>query len=96
MKHSKFALILALTVASASVWAKLPVPPVTEESTAKAEAAKVAKAASAKAAADALARAQNRVADKYTSNQKAKGVIVEPTPIAPPAAAPASAPAAKK
>ncbi|PKO94457.1 MAG: formate dehydrogenase [Betaproteobacteria bacterium HGW-Betaproteobacteria-10] len=86
-------MILALTVASASAWAKLPVPPVTEESTAKAEAAKVAKAASAKADTDALARAQGQVVDKYTSHQKAKGIIVKPTPIAPPIAPPVTTPA---
>jgi len=46
MKHSKFALILALTVASAGAWAKLPPP--SEEAKAKAEEAK-AKAAEAAA-----------------------------------------------
>ncbi len=91
MKHSKFALILALTVASAGAWAKLPPP--SEEAKIKAEEAKVKAGASAKIAAEQLARAQDRVAEWYISEQKAKGITVTPTPIAPPAA-PAAAPVA--
>ena len=92
-KPSKFALILALTVASAGAWAKLPPP--SEEAKAKA-------AENAKLEAEQLANAQNRVAEAFIKQQKAKGITVKPTPIAPPvppAAAPAPtapAPAANK
>ena len=98
MKHSKFALILALTVASAGAWAKLPPP--SEEAKAKAEEAKAKAAETAKVEAELLGKAQDRVADAYIKEQKGKGVIVKPTPIVPPAptaaapAAPAAAPAA--
>lgn len=83
MKHSKFALLLALTVASAGAWAKLP--PLSEEAQAKAAEAKAKAADAAKVASGQLAAAQDRVAGKYIAEQKAKGVIVKPTPIAPPA-----------
>lgn len=96
MKHSKFALILALSLASAGAWAKLP--PLSEEAKAKAEEAKLVAAEKAKAEAEQLGKAQDRVAEKYIKEQKAKGITVKPTPIAPPAppasAAPAAAPAA--
>lgn len=105
MKHNKFALILALTVASAGAWAKLPAP--SEEAKAKAEEAKVKAAETAKTEGELLGKSQDRVAEKYIKEQKAKGVVVKPTPIlppAPPAAAPvaatapvpAAAPEAKK
>jgi len=90
MKHSKFVLILALTVAASGAWAKLPPP--SEEARAKAEEAKAKAAETAKAEAEQLGKAQDRVAEAYIKEQKAKGVIVKPTPIAPPApAAPATA-----
>lgn len=89
MKHSKFALILALTVAASGAWAKLPPP--SEEAQAKAAEAKTKAAETAKAEAELLAKAQDRVAEAYINEQKVKGVIVKPTPIAPPA--PAAAPA---
>jgi len=89
-KPSKFALILALTVASAGAWAKLPPP--SEEAKAKAEEAKVKAAETAKLEAEQLANAQNRIAEAFIKQQKAKGIIVTPTPIAPPAP-PAAAPA---
>ena len=92
MKHSKFALILALTVASAGAWAKLPPP--SEEAKAKAEEAKIKAAERAKLEAEQLANAQNRVAEAFIKQQKAKGIIVKPTPIAPPAPPAAAAPAA--
>lgn len=92
MKHSKFALILALTVASAGAWAKLPPP--SEEAKAKAEEAKAKAAETAKLEAEQLANAQNRVAEAFIKQQKAKGIIVKPTPIAPPAPPAAAAPAA--
>lgn len=92
MKPSKFALILALTVASAGAWAKLPPP--SEEAKAKAEEAKAKAAETAKLEAEQLANAQNRVAEAFIKQQKAKGIIVKPTPIAPPAPPAAAAPAA--
>ncbi len=90
MKPSKFALILALTVASAGAWAKLPPP--SEEAKAKAEEAKVKAAETAKLEAEQLANAQNRVAEAFIKQQKAKGITVKPTPIAPPAPPAAAAP----
>ncbi len=92
MKHSKFALILALTVASAGAWAKLPPP--SEEAKAKAEEAKAKAAETAKLEAEQLANAQNRVAEAFIRQQKAKGITVKPTPIAPPAPPAAAVPAA--
>lgn len=89
MKHSKFALILALTVASAGAWAKLPPP--SEEAKAKAEEAKAKAAENAKLEAEQLANTQNRVAEAFIKQQKAKGITVKPTPIAPPPAAAAPA-----
>jgi hypothetical protein len=91
MKHSKFALILALTVASAGAWAKLP--PLSEEAQAKAAEAKAAAAEKAKAENELLGKAQDRVAEKYIKEQKAKGITVKPTPIPPPAPPAAAAPA---
>ena len=82
MKHRKFALILALTVASAGAWAKLPPP--SEEAKAKAEEAKAKAAENAKLEAEQLANAQNRVAEAFIKQQKAKGITVKPTPIVPP------------
>ena len=90
MKPSKFALILALTVASAGAWAKLPPP--SEEAKAKAEEAKAKAAENAKLEAEQLTNAQNRVAETFIKQRKAKGIIVKPTPIAPPAP-PVAAPA---
>ena len=81
MKTSRFALILALTVASAGAWAKLPPP--SEEAKAKAEEAKAKAAETAKVEAELLGKAQDRVADAYIKEQKGKGVIVKPTPIVP-------------
>ena len=94
MKHRKFALILALTVASAGAWAKLPPP--SEEAKAKAEEAKLKAAETAKMEAELLGKSQDRVAERYIKEQKAKGITVKPTPIPPPPAAPAvaAAPAA--
>lgn len=90
MKNNRFALILALTVASAGTWAKLPPP--SEEAKAKAEEAKAAAAEKAKADAELLGKTQDRIADRYIKAQQAKGITVKPTPIAPPAPA-AAAPA---
>ena len=88
---------LALTVfclfTSGAIYAKLPVQPMTDEQKAKAEATKAKAAEAAKKEAELLAKAQDRVAGRYIQQQKAKGVMVKPTPIA--AAAPAGAPAKK-
>jgi hypothetical protein len=100
MKLRKFALVLALTVASAGAWAKLPPP--SDEAKLKAEEAKVKAAETAKTEGELLGKSQDRVADKYIKDQKAKGIVVKPTPIPPPpppappaaAATPVAAPAA--
>ena len=92
MKKSKFALIWALTVAMSGAWAKLPAP--SEEAQAKAAEAKVKAAENAKMESELLGKTQDRVAQKYIVDQKAKGVIVKPTPIAPPAPPAAVPPAA--
>lgn len=82
MRHQKFALLLALTVASAGAWAKLPPP--SEEAKAKAEEAKLKAAETAKSDAEQLTKAQDAVATRYIKEQKAKGITVKPTPIPPP------------
>ena len=92
MKHSKIALFFALTVAATTAMAKLP--PLNDEQKAKADEAKAAAAEKAKVEAELLGKAQDRVAEKYIKEQKAKGVIVKPTPIVPPAPPAAAAPAA--
>lgn len=87
------ALLAALCLAAGPVWAKLP--PLSEEAQAKAAEAKAKAAEAAKKEAEDLGKAQDRVAERYIKEQKAKGVTVKPTPIAPPvAAATAAAPAA--
>ncbi|NHC06635.1 formate dehydrogenase [Azonexus fungiphilus] len=91
MKQNRIALLLALTLAATTAWAKLPA--LTEEEQAKAAEAKAKAADAAKVAGEQLAAAQDRVAGKYIAAQKAKGVTVKPTPIAPPAP-PAAAPVA--
>jgi len=91
MKKSKFALFFALTVAMSGAWAKLPAP--SEEAQAKAAEAKVKAAENAKMESELLGKTQDRVAEKYIADQKAKGVIVKPTPIVPPAPPAAVAPA---
>ncbi len=95
MIKSKFALFFALTVAMSGAWAKLPAP--SEEAKVKAEEAKLVAAEKAKAEGEQLGMSQDRVAEKYIKEQKAKGITVKPTPIPPPAlpvvAAPVAAPA---
>lgn len=89
MKQRRFALVLVLSLAGGSAWAKLPPP--SEEAKLKAEEAKVAAADKAKAEGEQLGKAQDRVAGQYIKQQKAKGIVVKPTPIvAPAAAAPAA------
>lgn len=95
MKLSQYGMLLALSAFSLGALAKLP--PLTDEQKAKAEEAKAAAAEKAKLDAEQLGKVQDRVAEKYIKEQKAKGIIVKPTPIpppAPPAAAPAAAPVA--
>ena len=87
-------LIVAGCLASAGALAKLPPP--SEEAQAKAAEAKAKADEAAKTEAELLGKAQDRVAAQYIKEQKAKGVVVKPTPIAAPAAAPAPAPPAKK
>ena len=81
-----------------AVHAKLPTPQLTDEQKAKADEAKAKAADAAKKDGELLLKSQDRVADRYIKEQKAKGVVVKPTPIAV-AAAPAPAagapPAAK-
>ena len=84
----------------------MPAP--SEEAKAKAEEAKVKAAETAKTEGELLGKSQDRVAEKYIKEQKAKGVVVKPTPILPPAPpmaalpvaasapVPAAAPEAKK
>lgn len=85
------ALLAALCLAAGTAWAKLPPP--SEEAQAKAAEAKVKAAETAKKDAEDLGKAQDRVAERYIKEQKAKGVTVKPTPIAPPAAVAPAAPA---
>jgi len=95
MKRLSITLIAAFALSAGSAWAKLPAPPpLTEEAKAAAEEKKAKAAEAAKKENESLAKAQDRVAEKYIKEQKAKGVVVKPTPIAPPAAAPVAAPVA--
>ena len=91
----EFLLVLSCAVFASAALAKLPPP--SEEAKAKAEETKAKAADAAKKDAELLAKTQDRVAERYIKEQKAKGVVVKPTPIA--AAAPAAAtpaPATKK
>lgn len=91
---SKLILALLAALAFGMAQAKLPAP--TEEQKAKAEEAKAKAAEAAKKEGELLGKAQDRVAERYIKEQKAKGVTVKPTPIAAaPAPASAVAPAAK-
>jgi hypothetical protein len=71
-------------------YAKLPPP--SEEAKAKAEEAKAKGAEADKKAAEELAKLQDKIAEHYIKEMKAKGIVIKPTPIPPPA--PAAAPAA--
>lgn len=91
MKSKKALVIAALCLfTTGAVLAKLPAP--SEEQKAKAAEAKAKAGEAAKKEAELLAKSQDRVASRYIQQQKAKGVIVKPTPIV--AAAPAPKPAA--
>jgi hypothetical protein len=67
-----------LCLASAGAWSKLPAPGPEEE--AKAAEAKAKKEVADKAAADQLAKAQDRVVEKYLEARKAKEAPVAPLP----------------
>jgi hypothetical protein len=68
--------IAAIAASCGTAYAKLPpAPPMTEAQ--KAEAA-AKKAAAAEKEKNELANAQNRVAQTYIAQQKAKGVVVTP------------------
>lgn len=96
---SKKALLIAALCLSTTgvVFAKLPVPQLTDEQKAKAAEAKAKAAEAAKKEAEQLAKAMDRVAEGYIKAQKAKGVTIKPTPLAAPAApAPTAAAAPAK
>ena len=97
MKFHKAMLIAAVcAITTGAVYAKLPAPQLTDEQKAKADEAKAKAADAAKKDGELLVKSQDRVADRYIKNQKAKGITVKPTPITLAAApAPAVAPAAK-
>ena len=80
---SKKALFIALLCSAMTcvVYAKLPTPQLTDEQKAKAEETKAKAAHTAKKDGELLTKSQDRVADRYTKAQKAKGVTVKPTPI---------------
>jgi hypothetical protein len=73
-------------------YAKLPPP--SEEQKAKAVEAKAKADEAAKKNAELLGKAQDRVAERYLQQLRAKGIEVKPTPIAVPAPPPAAASAA--
>ena len=83
--------VLCGAMAGAAVMSYAKLPPPSEEAKAKAEEAKSKAAEAAKKDGELLGKAQDKVADRYIKEQKAKGKVVKPTPIA---AAPAPAPAA--
>ena len=87
------AAILAIALSGTAIAKLPPPPPQTPEQ--KAEAAAKAKAAAEKDTAE-LAAAQDRVAQIYIAEQKAKGIIVHPQLPSTPAPTPAPAAAAKK
>lgn len=94
MKTGTMAFMLALALASTGAFAKLPPP--SEEAKVKAEEAKLKAAEAAKMEGELLAKSQDRVAERYIKEQRAKGITVKPTPIVappPPAVAAAAAPA---
>ena len=80
MQSKKACLIAVLCLVTASgVYAKLPAP--SDEAKAKAAEAKEKAAEAAKKDAADMGKAQDRITDRYVKAQKAKGVIVKPTPI---------------
>lgn len=89
-KHLVWVMVAAVMLGSVGVpgIAVAKLPPPSEEAKAKAEENKAKAAAAAEAEQKALAKAEDRVAERYIKEQKAKGIVVKPTPIA---AAPAAA-----
>ncbi|MGH8744741.1 MAG: hypothetical protein ACREUY_10735 [Burkholderiales bacterium] len=83
--------LVLLFLSSGLVYAKLPPP--TEEQKKAAEEKKEKDAAGAKKAAEELAKLEDRIAEHYIKDMKAKGITMKPTPIPPPAPAAAPAPA---
>lgn len=83
----KSMLLLAVVMLSVSGVAGAKLPPPTEEQKAKAAEAKAKAAEAAKKGAELLSEAQDQVAERYIKEQKAKGIVVKPTPIALPAPA---------
>lgn len=69
-------------VFAGATYAKLPPP--SEEQKAKAEEAKAKASETAKKDGELLVKAQDRVAERYIQQMKAKGIEVKPTPIAAP------------
>ena len=70
---------IALALFAGTTWAKLPVPPMTDEQKAKAEDAKTKAAAAAKKDSELLAKYQDKAADNYKKGQgKAKGAAAAP------------------
>lgn len=98
MMNSRKALLIAALclVTTGAVYGKLPVQPMSDEQMAKAAEAKAKAGEAAKKEAEQLGKAQDLVAGRFIQQQKAKGVIVKPTPIAAAAPAPATSAPAKK
>jgi len=70
---------LALALLAGTAWAKLPVPPMTDEQKAKADEAKTKAAEAAKKESELLAKYQDKAADNYKKGQgKAKGAAAAP------------------
>ena len=73
MKRSVLVTV-ALALVAGTAWAKLPVPPMTDEQKAKAEVAKAKAADDAKKEADLLGKYQDKAAAIYKKGEgKAKG-----------------------
>ena len=65
---------MALALMAGTAWAKLPVPPMTDEQKTKAEETKAKAAEAAKKDSELLAKYQDKAADNYKKGQgKAKG-----------------------
>ena len=72
---------IALALVAGTAWAKLPVPPVTDEQKAKAEETKMKAAEAAKKDSELLAKYQDKAADNYKKGQgKAKGGAAAASP----------------
>jgi len=70
---------IALALMAGTAWAKLPVPPMTDEQKAKAEQAKTKVAEAAKKDSELLAKYQDKAADNYKKGQgRAKGAPAKP------------------